>query len=78
MKVTKWKDGERAFILYDQRAMSGDTDDATVLESWTDVTFGQVRREVMERWQGTPSVLYGLTFKDGVAIEDDAPSLILR
>lgn len=78
MKKTKWKDGERAFILYAQRAMFGDTDDATVLESWTGKTFGQVRRDVMKTWRGTPCVLYGSTFKDGVAIEDDSPSLILR
>lgn len=76
--MAKWKDGERAFILYDQRALSGDTDNASVLESWTGKTFGEVRRDVMRTWRGTPCVLYGATFKDGEAIEDDSPMLILR
>jgi len=74
----KWKDGERAFILYDARALSGDTENASVLESWTDMTFGRVRRDALRTWRGTPSVLYGSSFKDGVAIEDDAPLLIIR
>jgi hypothetical protein len=72
------KDGERAFILYEARAMSGDTENASILESWTDKTFAQVRRDVMRTWQGTPCVLYGQTFKDGFAIEDDSPLLILK
>jgi hypothetical protein len=78
MAKRKWKDGERAFILYDARAMGGETDDAGVLESWTDKTFAQVRRDVYKTWQGTPCVLYGSTFKDGIAIEDDSPLLTLR
>lgn len=73
-----WKDGERAFILYEGRAAMVDTDDATILDSWTGKTFAQVRRDVMRTWQGTPCVLYGATFKDGKAIEDDSPLLILR
>lgn len=71
-------DGERAFILYDSRALSGDTDDATVLESWTDKTFAEVRRDVMAFWRGTPCVLYGATFKDNAAIQDDSPLLVMR
>lgn len=78
MAKHKFADGERAFILYDARAMSGDTDDASVLESWTGKTFAQVRRDVHRNWRGTPCVLYGSTFKDNLAVEDDSPLLVMR
>ena len=66
-------DGRRIYIVFDPRAASGDTDDAAVYESFDAPSDGKAKREAYKMWGDRAYVLYGYTFKDGVAIEDDAP-----
>ncbi|MEN3329107.1 MAG: hypothetical protein V7638_3914 [Acidobacteriota bacterium] len=73
MTKRKHQDGERVYIVFDERAASGDTDDAGVLESLAATNNESARREALADWRGTPFVLYGYTFKDGEAVQDDAP-----
>lgn len=73
MTKHKYPDGERVYIVFDARAASGDTDDAVVLECLGAKSNRAARKEAHGTWGGQPYVLWGNTFKDGVAIADDAP-----
>lgn len=68
-----YQDGDRVYIVFDARAASGDTDDAAVLESFDAPSDGKAKRAAYRMWHEQPYVLYGYTFKDGQAIEDEAP-----
>lgn len=73
MTKHKYEDGERVYIVYEARAAGGDTDEAGILESFSAASDGKAKQDTYRLWHGTPYVLYGCTFKDGLAIEDDAP-----
>ena len=73
MAKKKHADGERIYIVYDARAASGDTEDATVLEAFDEPSDRQARQYAYREWRDQPYVLYGNTFKDGVAVQDDVP-----
>lgn len=64
---------KRVYIVYDERAMFGNTDDATVLESFDAANDKAARREALQTWQGTPFVLYGANLENGVATQDSDP-----
>jgi hypothetical protein len=66
-------DGTRTYIVYDPRAASGDTFEATVYEAFDAASDGKAKREAYRMWGDRAYVLYGYTFKDGKAVEDDAP-----
>ena len=70
---SKEPDGKRTYIVFDPRAASGDTDEAAVYESFDAPSDGKAKREAYKMWGDRAYVLYGYTFKNGVAIEDDAP-----
>ena len=73
MAKSSHPDGKRVYIVYDPRAASGDTDKATVYESFDAPSDGKAKREAYRMWGDRAYVLYGYTFKDGQAIEDEAP-----
>lgn len=66
-------DGGRVYIVYDARAASGDTDDAEVFESFDAPSDRKAKQQAYRMWREQPYVLYGATFKDGIAIEDESP-----
>lgn len=66
-------DGERVYIVFDARAAGGDTEDATVLESFDAPSDRKAKQEAYRMWREQQYVLYGYTFKDELAIEDDFP-----
>jgi len=69
----KHADGTRVYIVYDPRAASGDTDNATIYESFDASSDGKAKREAFRMWGDRAYVLYGCTFINGVAVQDDAP-----
>lgn len=73
MAKHNYQDGNRVYIVYDARAASGDTENAAIFESFDAPNDGKARREAFRMWRNQPYVLYGYTFKDGKAIEDDTP-----
>ena len=66
-------DGKRVYVVYEQRAAGGDTSEASVLESFDDQDDRRAKRSARRFWHHLPYVLYGYTFKNGIAIEDDRP-----
>lgn len=68
-----YKDGDRVYLVFDPRAAGGDTDEAVVYESFDAPSDGEAKREAYRNWGDRPYVLYGCTFKDGVAVEDETP-----
>lgn len=73
MNTNSYKNGERIYIVYDERAANGNTEEATVLESFSTRSDTAAIYTAYRDWAHLPFVLYGCTFKDGVAIEDEAP-----
>jgi hypothetical protein len=73
MATSSHPDGKRVYVVFDPRAASGDTEDAAVYESFDAPSDGKAKREAYRMWGDRGYVLYGYTFKDGMAIEDDAP-----
>lgn len=71
-------DGKRVYIVYDNRAVSGNTEDAGILESFDAPSDAKAKQQARRMWHKQNYVLYGCTFKDGVAIEDDSPLAIHR
>lgn len=73
MAKQKQPDGKRTYIVFDPRAASGDVDDATVYEAFDAPSDSKAKREAYRMWGDRAYVLYGATFKDGVAVQDDTP-----
>lgn len=72
----QYADGQRVYIVYESRAASGDPDDvfdAAVLVSFDAASDGKAKQIAYRDWHHLPYVLYGHTFKDGQAIQDEAP-----
>lgn len=73
MSKQQHPDGQRVYIVYDPRAASGDTEDAAIYESFDAQSDGRAQQKAYRTWGDRAYVLYGCTFKDGVAIQDEAP-----
>lgn len=73
IRCSKHANGERVYIVYEGRAASGDTEDAGILESFSATDDHQAQKIARKAWRQQQFVLYGCTFRGGVAIEDESP-----
>jgi len=64
---------KRAYILYDERAIGGDTDEASVLEAWGP----RETSPPLYHWQGHHAVLYSYAVIDGNTLVDERVEKIL-
>ena len=64
----------RRYLVFDARAASGDTEDATVMESFDAPSDSKAKQHAYRMWGDRAYVLYGSTRgDDGVYVEDEAP-----
>ena len=66
MSKKKWSG--KCFVLYDERARSGDTDDAIVLVSASSEAGA---REDSKHWRGQNAIWYEYDVVDGVATSEN-------
>jgi len=72
-EITKILDGTRTYLVFDARAAGGDTDNAIVMEAFVAKSDSAAKRKAYSMWGDRAYVLYGATFKEGVAVQDETP-----